>query len=190
MISCGWWLWLMVAVAVAGGCGKLGRWLLHAVARGCGWCPVILALAVSLAVVLAGDWWLVAVGMAEGVAVAVATYLRLAQLSLFPIAHSSLRALSLAAPFSLSLPLSVVSLLLTLPIYVFNKRIRANRGMGLVHTQRTSNKAPHPKRNIPNISCIHFYLLMPRHPFVLIRPQCIDIRASRQAMCIYDCAHW
>ena len=100
MMSCGWWLWLMVAVAMAGGCGKLGRWLLHAVARGCGWWPVILALAVSLAVVLAGDWWL-AVGMADGVAVAVATYLRLAQSSLFPIAHSSLRALSLAAPFSL-----------------------------------------------------------------------------------------
>ena len=79
MISCGWCLWLLVAVAVPGGCGKLWRWLLQAVARGCGWWPVIVALAVSLAVVLAGDWWLVAVGMAEGVAVAVATYLRLAQ---------------------------------------------------------------------------------------------------------------
>ena len=120
MISCGWWLWLMVAVAVAGGCGKLGRWLLHAVARGSGWCPVILALAVSLAVVLAGDWWLVAVGMAEGVAVAVATYLRLAQLSLFPIAHSSLRALSLAAPFSLSLCLSRLSLSSSLSLYTFS----------------------------------------------------------------------
>ena len=110
MISCGWWLWLMVAVAVAGGCGNLWRWLVQAVARGCGWWPVIVALAVSLAVVC---------GMADGLAVAVATYLRLAQLSLFPIVHCSLRALSLPAPFSLSLPLSL-SLSSSLLIHTFS----------------------------------------------------------------------
>ena len=56
----------MVAVAVAGGCCKLWRWLLQAVACGCGWWPVIVALAVALAVVVAGDWWLVAVGCGYG----------------------------------------------------------------------------------------------------------------------------
>jgi hypothetical protein len=138
-----------------------------------------------------GGWWLVAVGMADGVAVAVATCLRLLPLSLSSTVHFSLCALCLPPSLSLSLSLSLaLSLLLTLSIYVCSRPIRANRGMGLVPHRRTSNKAPNPKRNIPNITCIHFSLLMPPHPFVLIRPQCIDNRASRQAMCIYDCAHW
>jgi hypothetical protein len=158
---------------------------------GCGWWPV--AVALGLAVVVAGDWWLVAGGCGYGdgvaVAVAVATCLRLALSSLSSTVHSSLRALSLPPSLSLS-PSLALSLLLTLPIYGFSVPIAANRGVGLVPHRRTSNKSPTTKRNIPNIICIHFSLLMPPHPFVLIRPRCIDNQAPRQAMCVYDCAHW